>query len=57
MEPEVVIAVIAPGLAVLASPIKALLDAPHVRATFEADGHLKGFVHEIETEDFGEQHH
>ncbi len=53
MEPEVVIAVIASGLAVSTRPIKALLDALHIGATFEADGHLKGFVHEIEATGFG----
>ncbi len=56
MEPEGVIAVNAPGLAVSTRSIETLPNTLHVGATFEVDGRLKGFVHEIEAEGFGEQH-
>ncbi len=56
MEPEGVIAVIAPGLAVSTRSIEAPPNRLHVGATFEVDGGLKGFVHELEATGFGEPH-
>jgi len=56
MEPEVVIAVIAPGLAISTCSIETLPNTLHVAATFEADGGLKGIVHELEATGFGEPH-
>ena len=56
MEPEVVIAVIAPGLAISTCSIETLPNTLHVGPTFEADGRLKGIVHELEATGFGHQH-
>ena len=56
MEPEVVIAVIAPGLAISTRSIETLPNTLHVGTTFEADRRLKGIVHELEATGFGEPH-
>ena len=55
-EREAVESEVPPCLTRLAHTVAPLADAAHVGATFEADGRLKGIVHELEATGFGHQH-